>query len=495
MAGIGVKLNKIYEKKSLIVNLSGMAYSVVVTVAPMVVVALTLFLVEYLLGFDKLDFMHRELFSTTVLYIFIFSLITTSPLNALLSRYMSDIIYEETLEEVMPCYYTGLVMNVIISMIPAVPFMLHEYFVGGIEPVFIFIGFIGYMSLVWAFYSMIYLSICKDYAKITLFYFIGMVFFVILSYLFVVFCKMPLIYGMLLGMDIGILIIASLEFAQLRSYFRESSHRYTRVLSYFKTYWPLVVANACYIFGLYVHNFVYWTTDMRMEVADSLVCAQPYDMASFLALVTNLSATVIFISGVEMHFNEYYRNYTESVIGGRLIDVESGKDRMFQQLANQLSSLVRVQFIVTVVIFLAFSILLPFIGISGLTMQIYPSLTAGYFVMFIMYSAIIFLYYYNDNIGAMFTSMSFFVCTLIGTVISTYFDYIWAGMGLFAGALIGWTIAYFRLRWVERHIEDHTFCRGSILKKGRGGRPLDVVYRKDSDEPVRKINDNDLKEA
>ena len=38
MAGIGVKLNHIYGKNTLTTNLAGMAYSTIVTIAPMIVV-------------------------------------------------------------------------------------------------------------------------------------------------------------------------------------------------------------------------------------------------------------------------------------------------------------------------------------------------------------------------------------------------------------------------------------------------------------------------
>ena len=38
MAGIGVKLNKIYGKNTLTTNLVGMGYSTVITIAPMVLV-------------------------------------------------------------------------------------------------------------------------------------------------------------------------------------------------------------------------------------------------------------------------------------------------------------------------------------------------------------------------------------------------------------------------------------------------------------------------
>ena len=95
MAGIGVRLNRIFEKNTLTTNLVGFFYSTVVTVAPMFVIIINLILMEYLLDFASVGYVTRELFSCTILYTFIFSLLTASPFNAVLSRYMSDVIYEE----------------------------------------------------------------------------------------------------------------------------------------------------------------------------------------------------------------------------------------------------------------------------------------------------------------------------------------------------------------------------------------------------------------
>ena len=43
MAGIGVRLKRIYEKQTLVAHLVGFAYSIMVTIAPMLVVIGTLF--------------------------------------------------------------------------------------------------------------------------------------------------------------------------------------------------------------------------------------------------------------------------------------------------------------------------------------------------------------------------------------------------------------------------------------------------------------------
>ncbi|MCD7837073.1 MAG: exopolysaccharide Pel transporter PelG [Lachnospiraceae bacterium] len=481
MAGIGVRLNKIFSKNTITTNLMGFGYSTVITIAPMFLVIACVTLMQVFLGFSGLGYAQRELYSCTVLYIFIFALLTASPFNAVLSRYMSDVIYEEWYEDILPCYYVGLIMNLVLSCAAGIPFCIREYIVGEVELPFVFAGYCGYTSLVLVFYSMLYLSICKDYQKISIFFLIGMAASLLLSLFFVYVINMSVTYAMLIALDIGLMLIASLEFALVKSYFRRNSARYREVLLYFKKNWQLVATNFLYNLGMYIHNFVFWTTDLRMVVAESFVSVTTYDMATCIAMFTNISSSVIFISRVEMHFHERYKNYSEAVIGGRGMDISNAKDRMFGQLADELMSLVRIQFIVSTVIYFLFIIILPQFGFGGLVMQIYPSLAAGYFILFIMYAAIIFLYYYNDLNGALAVSFIFCVCTMLGAVLATRLTPIWYGIGPVIGATAGWCAAYSRLRYMEKNIDIHIFCSGSIMKKGHGRKPSNRVYLREND--------------
>ncbi len=476
MAGIGVKLNRIFEKNTLTTSLYGFLYSTIVTIAPMFLVIGNILLMGKVLGFSHVGYMPREMFACTVLYIFIFSLLSASPFNAVLSRYMSDIIYEERFEDIMACYYMGMLLNLLLSCLLGIPFCIHEYFVGKVELYYVFTGFCGYISLVLVFYSMLYLSICKDYKKISFYFTLGMVVAFLLSLLFVFVFHLAIPYSMLLALTIGFFLIACLEFARIKSYFKENSNQYRRIFQYFRRYWELVVTNFFYTLGLYIHNFVFWTTDMRMTVAKSFVCAQPYDMATCLAMFTNISASIIFISRIEMNFHERYKAYSEAVIGGRGSDIRIAKSRMFGQLIDEIMNLVRIQFIITVIIFLFCIILLPRVGFSGLTIRIYPCLAAGYFILFIMYAEILFLYYFNDLQGAVITSVVFCLTTFLGSVIATALPDIWYGVGVLAGSFAGWVSAYLRLRWVSKNLDIHIFCRGSLLQKGIGKKPSGKVF-------------------
>lgn len=476
MAGIGIKLSKIFGKETITTNLVGFGYSTMVTVAPMFVIIGNILLMSYFLRIDLTAYRGRNLFAATVLYIFIFSLLSASPYNAVISRYLSDVIYEETYDDILPCYYTGLGITIVTACLLGIPFCLWEHFVGKVPVYYVFTGFCGFIALVMVFYSMLYLSICKDYAKISLFFFLGMVAAFFLAFLFVKGFGMGVTYSMLLALCIGFALTAIMEMAAIRRYFKRNNNSYKKVLGYFKRYWKLIAINFLYTLGLYVHNFVFWNSHLKVIVVKSFVMAPAYDMATCLAMFTNISATVIFIARIEMHFHDRYKAYSEAVTGGRWMDIQNTKNRMFRQLSTELMNLVRLQFIISILIFLLMLIFLPRFGFSGLVLQIYPSMAAGYFILFVMYSEIILLYYYNDLNGAVLTAGSFCLVTFLVSIFATELSAIWYGLGVIVGSMTGFILAYLRLRWVERHLDEHVFCRGVLFPTKMAKKPSALVF-------------------
>ena len=228
MAGIGIKLNKIFGKETITTNLIGFGYSTMVTVAPMFVVIGNILLMSYFLRFDLVGYRGGNLFAATILYTFIFSLLSSAPYNAVISRYLSDVIYDETYDDILPCYYVGLVITVLTACVLGIPFCIWEYVVGKVALYFVFTGYCGYIALVLVFYSMLYLSICKDYSKISIFFFLGMLVAFLLSFLFVRGYHMETSYGMLLSLAIGFAVTAIMEMATIRRYFRRNNNSYNQ---------------------------------------------------------------------------------------------------------------------------------------------------------------------------------------------------------------------------------------------------------------------------
>ena len=95
---------------------------------------------------------------------------------------------------------------------------------------------------------------------------------------------------------------------------------------------------------------------------------------------------------------------------------------------------------------------------------------------FMPYAEIIFMYYFNDMKGCVLTGLVFCLITLVGSIISSHFTEIWYGAGLVVGSFAGWTVAYGRLRWMEKHLDVHIFCNGHLLKKKKGDCPSPKVF-------------------
>ncbi len=175
-------------------------------------------------------------------------------------------------------------------------------------------------------------------------------------------------------------------------------------------------------------------------------------------------------------------------------DIEKSKNRMFSLLSYQLMDVVRNQFTISVLIYLLCVVFLPRFGFAGQTMEIYPCLAAGYFVIFLLYSCIIYLFYFNDKTGALLTTFSFLVVTAVVSLFARSFPPIWYGIGTFAGAFSGWVVAYFRLRWVERNLDEHIFCRGTLIPSQYEAMPTNIVFPVDTTKLDEEENEKE-KEA
>lgn len=476
MASLGKTIKKSFKKRTITSTAFGMIISTLITVAPMFLIIFGIMAMYQMLNYSSVIYADRLLFSSTILYIFIFGLLSTAPFNSVISRYVTDRIFEERYDAILPCFYGGLFLNLSFSSLIGIPFYLYAHFVGGIGLLYVFVSYIAYIALCITFYAMIFLSITKDYSKISLFFAIGVIGMLLLALLLVKVLQMETSFSMLTSIAFGFILISICECAYVKGYFHGNDKHYFEYLGYFKQYWQLSVTNVLYTLGLYIHNFVFWTVKEHLVVKNTYICFPTYDMATCLAMFTNISASVILITQIELHFHERYKAYSEAVIGGRLIDITKAKNRMFSLLSYQLMDVIRNQFIISVIIYLLCMVFLPWFGFAGEVMEIYPCLAAGYFVIFLLYSCIIFLYYFNDTTGSTLTTLAFLVITGVVSYFAKDLSPIWYGIGTFAGAFAGWCIAYFRLRWVEKNLDEHIFCQGSLIPSQQEVMPSNIVY-------------------
>lgn len=441
---------------------AGTVYASAVTIGPTLMIIGTLLLLYIILPYTDSFIADRELLASTVLYCFIFSLVFSSPMNSVLSRYVADRIYMEKYDEIMPCIRTGMALNLSVAAIAGIIFCTLEHFLGGVEIIYVFVSYCFFIALTMVFYLMTYVSILKEYKRITVSYVIGLGIGILAAWICSKWIGIEATRSILYGMTAAFTIIGMLLYGQLKSYFKDTLGSRTGISGYIKKYPGLLFTNLFYILGLYSHNFIFWTTDMQIRVSKVFVSAPSYDMATCLAMFSNITCLVIFMTRVETEFFEKYQAYCGAVIRGSGAEIISARRAMSRVLRDEIFFLLRIQFVITIIFFLVAMVLMPRFGFGGLVLQMYPTLSAGYLVTFVMYAFIIILYYFDDRTGSALTALAFWAGTLVCSILATKMDRSLAGFGLFGGALCGWTAGFFRLLYVQKHMERFMFCRGSI---------------------------------
>ena len=97
-----------------------------------------------------------------------------------------------------------------------------------------------------------------------------------------------------------------------------------------------------------------------------------------------------------------------------------------------------------------------------------------------MYSEIIFLYYFEDLKGALLSSVCFCAGTFLASLAAVHMSDIFYGFGVWIGSVIGFAVAYARLRCMERNLNEHMFCKGNIIRQEKGIKPSPKVFALDA---------------
>lgn len=466
MAGIGFELRKLFKNDSVISKVMGTMYATVVTVGPTVLVIVALNVMYMLLPYVEVSYADKEVLSATILYVFIFSLILTSPINIILSRYVADKIYQEDLESIAAAVETGAGIVAVFVGVLGIPFGYLMYTKGELPLHYVFASYVFFAGLSLTFYFMTFITALKEYMKITYSFFASLAFGIVLAVVLVNVFGVSVVYSILYALAVSFSCIAVFLFVFIRKSFVTYNKNHTELLRYIKEYRWLLYANGLYTWALYIHNFVFWFfSDYKVVVANVFISAPTYDVATYIAMLSNISILVIFVVNVETKFHEAYKEYCESIIGAAGKDIVKTKEKMIEVLRRELLYIIQIQLIINIAIFLLAMIYFPNFGIDGIVLLMYPVLTVGYFLIYLVQCMMIFLFYLDDKKGAPLVSLVLFAGTMIGSFFMVDKNPVYTGMGTVIGGLLGFTVAFFRIRYKTKNLDKHIYCRGSIVRK------------------------------
>ncbi|MCR5405714.1 MAG: exopolysaccharide Pel transporter PelG, partial [Lachnospiraceae bacterium] len=104
MAGIGFSLKKLFKQKGILNLCKAYGYSGIVTIGPMLLGIVLLVGMSFVARMAGLSDHDRELLNCMLTYSLLVSLLVTNWFNMVVTRFVSDMLYEDMDEKVMPSF-------------------------------------------------------------------------------------------------------------------------------------------------------------------------------------------------------------------------------------------------------------------------------------------------------------------------------------------------------------------------------------------------------
>ncbi|MFC5469427.1 exopolysaccharide Pel transporter PelG [Cohnella suwonensis] len=459
MAGVGFELKKLFREHGLLQSAKAYVYSSITTVGPMVLCVLLVSVMQGIMLSNHVSYSERELFLTTIVYGFIFSVLLTGGLSMLLTRFIADRIYEKKYEHLLSSYYGAVAVLLPAGALTAWLFLRHVTAGTGYK----WAAYFFFIELVVVWIQSVHLSALKDYGRIVRNFAVSVLIAVAGAWLVLRYTDYDSTTAALVMIDVGFFLVIVLTTRHFEQFFRyKDSRLYFLFFSYIRKYPSLLLIGTFFYAGVYIHSFVYWFGSKGMAVAGAYRISPFFDLPVFYAYLTVVPTLVTFVVSVETAFYAKFRDYYTRILnGGTYQDISRARKEMQRVLMQEVGFIMEVQLLFTIVSLALGIKLLPLIGFTMEQLDTFRILVLGYFLFIVAFVVMLLLLYYDDRKGVLTLSAAMVV---LNTAFSWWtMDKDYDGFGLFMASFIILMVSLGRLLFYVRSIDYYTFCSQPMI--------------------------------
>lgn len=467
MAGIGFKLQKLFQEDYYSSRLKAYTFSGLVTSGPWLIVISVVGAIQWLaFQMPALSLEERTLFMLSVSYAFIFSQILFSFQQLVVTRYVADLFYEKKAHEIFSVF-TGMLKVTILAAVVAYSVF---FVISPLSNQYKLVLFVLFMTINVIWVMFLFLSAAKFYQAVAYSFLLGGLISVGSVYSISRLMITPTSLQLLIGFTTGMIVtLFGLFFAMLRTFPLRSAVKEFSYFRYFDKYPDLFAIGVLYVLGIWVTNFIIWFGEGRMVIADSFVFNPYYDTAVFWSYLTIIPSQLLFVIAIETRFYERYRTFYGLVnYGGALHQIEKAKRTMATVLKNELIRLARSQGVVTLFALLMAGAFVRWVGAPEEVGQIFRMTTLAAFANAMILILTLLLLYFEDRRGALFVNITFFTLNASFTLLLLPLGLDWYGVGFAFGTTITFFLAGMRLIYFIGKVDYFVFVSSNRRRLGGG---------------------------
>ncbi|MGB0908779.1 MAG: exopolysaccharide Pel transporter PelG [Nitrospirales bacterium] len=392
MAGIGFELRKILKKDSYWSLLKAYAYAGVISSGPWILSIIGILII----GVMSLSVVAPEnliiQFQLSVTYLIALSLILTGCLQTSFTRYVADRLYEEKDELVLSNFHGVLCLVTLVCGMCATGLIVWLFPEQSVLYKVLMVGCFVVLGNIWI--ATIFLSSMKEYQAVLLLYGLGYGLTVGASLMLRSYGLEGLLLGFFIG-QFGILI--GMLGLTVRNYSSETLLSWD-FLKKGRMYWSLIWLGLVYNLAIWIDKFLFWYFPETSQAVIGPIRNSPiYDLPIFLAYLSILPGMASFLVRMETDFVECYQEFYGAIREGASLDfIQHAKNEMIRTIRLGLYEIMKIQFVVSLIIWAIGPPILRWLEIS----ELYESLlyvdivAAGLQVLFL---GILNVFFYLDK--------------------------------------------------------------------------------------------------
>ncbi|MCQ1056966.1 exopolysaccharide Pel transporter PelG [Photobacterium sp. ZSDE20] len=434
MAGIGFELRKILKRNSLLSMLEAYGLAGLISSGPWVLSILALLTIG-IISIGVVFPTHVIVqFLVIVTYLMAGSLIISGLFQLLLTRFISDLLFAEHDNRIVPNLLGSMLVTSIIAAMVGIPVLALSETITPAEKIAIFTSFI-LMCNQWL--IIIFLSGMKEYYRI----FFTMMFSYGLMVILSIFLP-P--FGLL-----GLMIIfgfcqAILTFSFLYHVIRDFPANELvsfEFLSHKKTFFSLIFCGFLYNLGVWLDKFVFWFRDETShQVIDVFRASYIYDLPIFIAYLAIVPGMAVFMLRMETDFADACLKYYDAVREGATLDsIYLLKDKMVLACQQSIYEIFKVQGLTLALLILWAEDILNFLNIDLSYLHLLYVDLVGVSLQVLVMAILNVMYYLDKRYSALFLTLLMAVGNFVLAHVSINLGPVFYGYG-FAVTMLATTI-------------------------------------------------------
>ncbi len=368
MAGIGFELKKLLKDDSWFGLAKTYTYAGAISSGPWVLSILGIMLVGMIgLTSQSTSSYWLSEFLVSVTWLMSFSLVLSSLIQLVFTRFMADQIYLKNPDIILPNFFAALGLLTLTSGIIAT--LLWLFLFKELDFYYNLLMLVSFVLLCNVWLTVIFIAGMRRYKAILIVFFISYSSIVLLSMLLSSSGTQGLLFAFMLGHTLMLLALLLMIFQEFDA---DRLFRFD-FLKRKNIYLILIPTGLFFNLGVWVDKWIFWFTPSTSDSINGVLRASIiYDLPIFLAYLSIIPGMASFLLRVETDFVATYKAYYNAINGGATLDqIEQKRNTMTESIRNAYLEIIKIQGVTLLLFFVVAKDIIKWLDLSPLYIHLY----------------------------------------------------------------------------------------------------------------------------